>query len=171
MHPTGLEPVLSHIKSMGFYQLNYGCIVRMVGFEPTVFQCTGFTDQCHSTIVTAFPFHIDCWSPDGIRTRAQGLRIANVLPLLYPTELPVQPMCLLMMLIRSSTNQNYSCVSRFCACQHLPLLKFFYLTIAIVTRYPFTHFTLRHSFSLSHHFQFFYIKKPDSFESGFFGLV
>ena len=51
-----------------------------------------------------------------------------------------QSMCLLTLLLMSNTNRIYSCVSRYCACQHLPLLLFFYLTIAIVTRHPFTHF-------------------------------
>jgi hypothetical protein len=62
------------------------------------------------------------------------------------------PMCLLTSLLVSTTYLVYSCVSRFCACQHLPLLWLFYLTIAIVTRHPFTRFPL--NFHINFHSAF-----------------
>ena len=96
--------------------------------------------------------HIDCWSSDGTRTRARGLRIACAVPLLYPTELLMQPIRLLTPLLASTTNLPYLCVSSYHACQNLPLLTFFMVAHAIVTLKPFTHFPI--SFHIGFHFAF-----------------
>ena len=68
----------------------------------------------------------------------------------------VQPMCLLTSLLISSTNLIYSCVSRYCACQRLPLLKFFIITIAIVTHYLFTRFPSSFHIDFYSAFEFVY---------------
>jgi hypothetical protein len=82
----------------------------------------------------------------------------------------VQPMCLLTLLLMLITNLIYLCVSRWNACQHLPLLWLFYLHDCDCYTPSFHTLSVKLSSSLSLRFQITNMsknKKPDLFEIGF----
>jgi len=64
-----------------------------------------------------------------------------------------QPMCLLTLLIMSITHLIYLCVSRYCVCQHLPLLLFFYHYDCDCYTPPFHTLSIKLLYSLSLRFQ------------------
>ena len=66
------------------------------------------------------------YSLGGNRTHTQGLRYANAVPLLCPLSYKRLLVCLLITILLLITYSTYLLVSRIYACQHLPLLWFFY---------------------------------------------